>query len=159
MIRELRVGIRIGAAVGAAGGLLVGLYAALVGSLATDSLLGLAAFAVNAYLPLVVILPGFFYLNLRYNPDTERDRPVIRAVPYWIALIGWVAALAAGLVFFMMPVTMAPIVFNRGVTFETVTPWYQMVFDGVFPWRTAVVGIGALVGFWLAAGRVEKQDG
>jgi hypothetical protein len=158
MLRQLIwIGGKWGAAVGAAAGLFVGVVVGIFAALTTTTRIDLVMSIANGFWLLAVILPLFFYLNATINPDTSIDRVIVQSHLSWVALLAWLTASMTAVIFFMMPITMTPIIFNKGVSFETVNDWYRQVFDAVLGVRFLGMATLALVGFMAGAYAQQRK--
>ncbi|MDZ4767280.1 MAG: hypothetical protein SGI73_22285 [Chloroflexota bacterium] len=136
--------LRAGARVGIIAGTIVGLIAGFGGSLLTSSLADNATLAATIFLLLMILLPVVFYVSLLGNPSPAKQVQVRAA-------IAWLPAILLGVVVFMMPIVIVPLVLNKGVTFENSSDWYAQVYDTLGIGRVLLVAVVSAVGFVLAA--------
>lgn len=153
------IGVRFGAAAGWAGGLFVGLVAALIGGVLTRSLPDFALFLADSSLALGIVLPVLFYRSVQAAAQNPEFRALVprQADLNVIAAVGWLSALGVGIIFYMMPVTMAPILLNKGVTWAGISDWYREVWLPILSWRLPVAAILSGVFTWIISRRVHTN--
>jgi hypothetical protein len=151
MAAWLWLGVRLGIPVGIVSGFGVGLITAVGGGLFTSTLPDLALVSVNGFWGIAVASPVLFYLSFFSIAALMNQRDAVHDHLHLITLGAVLPACLIGLVTFMMPVVMMPILLGRGVTFEGVTDWYNQVYTPLVGGRGLAVGACTLLGYGLAA--------
>jgi len=146
----LWLGVRLGLRVGLISGLIVGLIAAVMGSLFTDSLTDLSAFSVNCFWLICIGLPLVYYLTFFSTPALIANRDEVHHNLYIISAGAWLPAFLIGVVTFMMPVVMMPVILGWGVTVENSAGWYDQVYT-LLEGRVVMVAIADGIGYAVAA--------
>jgi len=150
MLAWLGLGVRLGVRVGIVGGLIAGLIVAVAGSLLTSSLIDLAAFSVNGFMLIPVVVPLMYYRSFFSTPVLVAQ---YERVSQHLTLITIGAALPAffiGVVTFMMPVVMMPVLLGRGVTVENSGAWYDQLYTPLLEGWGVVVALATVLGYGVA---------
>jgi len=150
MLAWLWLGVRLGVRVGIISGLVVGLIAAVGGSLFTNSLADLAVFSINGFWLICVISPVAYYLTFFSTPALIANRDEVHHNLYIISAGAWLPAFLIGVVTFMMPVVMMPVILGWGVTVENSAGWYDQVYT-LLEGRVVMVAIADGIGYAVAA--------
>ena len=154
----LSLGIRLGVTAGVVSGIIVGLIAGIGGSVTTRILPDLAAFAIQAFLGLVLVLPLVYCLTFYGLQQDVLPHDRVRTDLYAVTAIAWLPAFLLSVITFMIPVVIIPLVLGRGVTLENSADWYAQIYTPLRDSRVLVVAIGTLIGFALAAGLLRTTN-
>lgn len=145
------LGVRFGIRTAWLSGIGAGIVGAVLAVFATTTRPEMAQFVAVAFLLLIAVMITRFFLIIRgvaRNPDF-RQALASSGGAALAAATSWIIALGIGMVGYMIPVLIIPLVFGKGALIGPLDVWYRDVFALILAWPLPLTALLTLAGFTL----------